>query len=159
MSFLSSLQQVVADVTTSVTNLSLNPTRRFSRDHSQPDNISSATTAPTTGSATATGSRSRLGPRLIPTPGTTTTSVNPGSSRFRSGSTSVQGGLGPGGKPIASVMRPPHHQQLQAVAPRKDYEVQPLPQLQCGDRYTYWPEYDPAQNWVGEKDGGWLEMH
>lgn len=136
MSFLSSLQQVVADVTSSVSNLGINTTRRFSREQSQPESLTPPPTGP----------RSRLGPRLIPTPGTTA-ATGGGSSRFRSGSASTQGGVGPGGvKPLASVMRPPHHQQFQA-APRRDHEAQPLPQLQCGDRYTYWPEYDPAQNW------------
>lgn len=128
MSFLTSLQQVVADVTSSVSSLGLNPTRRFTREPSQPEGPAPPSTGP----------RSRLGPRLVPTPGTTA-----GPSRFRSGSQAGQGGT----KPLASVLKPPQHQQFQSAAPRRDQEALPLPQLQCGDRYTYWPEYDPAQNW------------
>lgn len=138
MSFLTSLQQVVADVTSSVSSLSLNSARRFSREPTQPED-GGGPVPPSTG-----GHRSRLGPRLVPSPGTTTG----GASKFRSGSQSGQGGLGVGNKQqVSSVLRPPHHQQLQSVAPRREHEAPPLPQLQCGDRYTYWPEYDPAQSW------------
>ena len=130
MSFLSSLQQVVADVTSSVSNLGIS-TKMFARENSEPE---THTPPP------STGSRARLGPRLVPNPGASLTAATP--SRLRSGSTSAQGS-----RQVATIMRPPNYQQLQSVPPRRDVEVQPLPQLQCGDRYTYWPEYDPAQNW------------
>ncbi|XP_069995655.1 BAI1-associated protein 3 isoform X6 [Penaeus vannamei] len=151
MSFLNSLQQVVAGVTSSVTSLSLSPKRfPFGRENSSGSGGGGDVSTPPPGPPhhhyqTRPGGspNPRLGPKLVPTPG-------------------AAGGAAPrpqgrGKSFMNNMMQPPPMQQQQQPV-RKERERRPLPVLQCGDRYTYWPEYDPSQNWVSEQDNGWLEQ-
>ena len=174
MNFLGSLQQVVSEVTSSVSNLGLSPKRfPFTRDNSQGGeasanhsdvtsqqqnpSTSTATNLPNTSTASAaaavagggggghgrgSSASSRLGPKLLPTPGATGSSH---SARGVAGGMRNLGGAmaGPAagmgrGKPLGSFHQGPA---------KKEKEMKPLPVLQCGDRYAYWPEYDPSQTW------------
>lgn len=139
MSFLNSLQQVVAGVTSSVTNLSLSPKRfPFGRENSSGSGGGGDVGTPPPGpphhhyQGRPGGSPNpRLGPKLVPTPGAAGGAAPRPQGRAKSF--------------MNNMMQPPPMQQQQPV--RKERERRPLPVLQCGDRYTYWPEYDPSQNW------------
>ncbi|XP_045109688.1 BAI1-associated protein 3-like isoform X3 [Portunus trituberculatus] len=147
MSFLNSLQQVVAGVTSSVTNLSLSPKRfPFGRENSTGGSEVTTTTAPQHQShhhRPGGSPNPRLGPKLVPTPG----AVGGASPR-------PQGRC----KSFMNHMMHPPPPMVQQPRPKKERERRPLPVLQCGDRYTFWPEYDPSQTWVSEVDGAWLEQ-
>nr|XP_045586368.1 BAI1-associated protein 3-like [Procambarus clarkii] len=157
MSFLNSLQQVMAGVTNT---LSLSPKRfPFGRENSSGNDVAAAAAAATTVTTTTTTTTTtpsgyhhhhqyhrpggtpnpRLGPRLVPTPGTGAAPRPQGRA-----------------KSFMKQMIHPPPMQHQLQQPKR--ERRPLPVLQCGDRFTYWPEYDPSQTWVGEQDGGWLEQ-
>ncbi|XP_071549430.1 BAI1-associated protein 3-like isoform X3 [Panulirus ornatus] len=158
MSFLNSLQQVVAGVTSSVTSLTLSPKRfPFGRENSSggAPEVTTTTTSPNVQQhhhhhhhhhRPGGSPNPRLGPKLLPTPGA-----------------GAAASPRPQGRTTKSFMNhmihpPPMQQQQQQLQPKKERERRPLPMLQCGDRYTYWPEYDPSQTWVCERDGGWLEQ-
>ncbi|XP_069958195.1 BAI1-associated protein 3 isoform X2 [Cherax quadricarinatus] len=155
MSFLNSLQQVVAGVTNT---LSLSPKRfPFGRENSSgggSNDITTATTTTTTTTTTAVGGyhyhhrpggspNPRLGPRLVPTPGSGVGAAPRPQGRAKSF--------------MNQMLHPPPPPMQQQVV-KRERERRPLPVLQCGDRFTYWPEYDPSQTWVSERDGGWLEQ-
>lgn len=132
MSFLSSIQQVVAGVTNSVSSLSLSPKKfAFGRENSTSSTEDTTTPNVQTHHPRPGGSPNpRLGPKLVPTPG-------------------AAGGASPRpkGRGRTFMNNMIHQPPMQQVMVKKERERRPLPVLQCGDRYTYWPEYDPSQNW------------
>lgn len=135
MSFLNSLQQVVAGVTSSVTSLSLSPKRfPFGRENSTGGSDVTTTTAPQHQShhhRPGGSPNPRLGPKLVPTPGAAGGASPRPQGRCKSF--------------MNHMMHPPP--MMQQPKPKKERERRPLPVLQCGDRYTFWPEYDPSQTW------------
>ena len=155
MNFFNSLQQVVSEVTTSVSNLGLSPKRfPFSKDGQDDENPNEMPHGPQHQPQSHGRGSSRLGPMLLPTPGATASSH---SARGVAGGTlhSMSGGqgsvMGRGKGPMGTQPHPnyqgPSTSGSTMFAPKKEKEIKPLPVLQCGDRYTYWPEYDPSQTW------------
>ena len=128
MSFLGSLQQVVADVSRSVSNITLSP-KRF--PFGGRENSVSEEGPKHNLQYQRPGGAPRLGPMLVPSP---QPSPRPRTKSFLN--SQKDAGLG-GGAP--QVMVPP--------AKPKEREYAPLPVLQCGDRYAFWPEHDPSQTW------------
>lgn len=143
MSFFNSIQQVVSEVTSSVSNLGLSPRRfSFSRDSSQSSQKSQSSQGSSQeGSSTSKGrghgtlhnrpGGGRLGPKCVPSPG------------IGGGNPQPKGAMGRGRK---MSMQPTSVVQ-QGVSLPREREKRPLPVLHCGDRYTFWPEYDPSQTW------------